>query len=104
MATNVARVKAALDAIYDENVSNPKLMKVTTAVIEMLTPEQIEAAYPGVAVEALTNEQKASFVLASLQLAVRNRVIRNTERKNMQAQQEARQAHRQAVHDAAVGL
>ena len=104
MATNKEQLDAVFNGLYDANATPAKLKKLVDAVIESLTPEQIEAKYPGVAAADLNDNQIAWFVLDALKADVRNRVTRNAERKNMQAQQEARRAARQAVQDAAAGL
>lgn len=104
MATNKEQLDTAFNGIYDANATPAKLRKLVDAVIESLTPEEIEAKYPGVAVEALNENQRAWFVLAAMKTDIRNRVTRNAERKNMQAEQEARRARRQAVQDAVAGL
>ena len=104
MATNKEQLDIVFGGLYDNGATPQKLKKVVDAVIESLSPEQIEEKYPGVTAETLSENQKAWFVLESMREAVRGRVTRNAERKNMQAQMAARQAARQAVADAANGL
>ena len=103
MATNTEKLNAAFAALYEKGTPG-RLAKLTTAVVEQLTAEQIEAKYPGETAATLNDNQQAFFVLEYLRTAARNTVQANEQRKARQTQQAAREAARQAAQDAASGF